>query len=205
MSEDITQRIFEPFFTTKKANEGNGLGLAVVHGIVKNHRGTITVNSTLGEGTSFTLCFPVVHELVVEEKDPEEVLMVDGCEHILLVDDHTELVRLYDEALTALGYHVTTCTDSCQALEIFNAYPEHIDLVVTDHMMPDMTGMEFAEKLLRISPKLPIILITGYDGSNLAKDAKALGICQLLLKPVTASRLAQNIRSVLAFCESDPS
>jgi PAS domain S-box-containing protein len=200
MSEDLSARIFEPYFTTKKVGEGTGLGLATVLGIVQKHGGAITVHSTQGEGTTFTVYLPLHGRAEASDVSPDsrrqEVPRGRG-EHILIIDDEAPMVALQKSKLERLGYVVTEHTASRDALRIFRADPGAFDLVVTDHTMPDMTGMELAAEMLRIRPDLKIILCTGFSESASREDALAIGIHDHIMKPTLPGDLAERIRQAL--------
>jgi PAS domain S-box-containing protein len=162
INDEIIKRIFDPFFTTKEAGAGTGLGLSVVHGIVKNHYGEITVESKPRRGTTFNIYFPEF-EPKEENASVENQELLIGTENILYIDDEESLVQTGKQILEKLGYKVTGKTRSNEALELFKQYPEQFDLVLTDQMMPKMTGIDLAKKILDIRPDIPIILITGYS------------------------------------------
>jgi PAS domain S-box-containing protein len=197
MPHDIQARIFEPFFTTKPLGEGTGLGLAVVHGIVTGHGGAITVESAPGRGTRFDLYFPHCDHHAVTPLSPQAVLRGHG-ERLLLVDDEAALVRLWTVALTDLGYRVTAYTDSRAALEAFRETPEAFDLVITDQTMPQLTGEALARELLRLRPRLPIILCTGQFSLPGEAKPRPLGVRATLLKPVSRLDLSLAIQRLLA-------
>jgi PAS domain S-box-containing protein len=191
-------RIFDPFFTTKAPGEGTGLGLAVVHGVIKNHGGAITVSSEPGEGTAFSVYLPVSDcqaSPVVQNSVP--VPRGNG-QHILFVDDEEVLVSVGKSMLEHLGYKVTTRTDSGEALAAFKARPEDFDLMITDQIMPQMDGADLARALLQIRPTMPVILTTGYSTAMSLEKAKAIGIEELLLKPNTIQTLGDAIRRALS-------
>jgi PAS domain S-box-containing protein len=193
---EIREKIFDPFFTTKAKGEGTGMGLSVVHGIVKSHRGTITVASEPQQGATFQVYLPVIKGGVEYGIKAEESLP-GGNEHILFVDDEKPLVDLGQRMLEGIGYRVTTRTSSIEALELFLAQPERFDLVITDMTMPNMTGKELADEILRIRPDIPLVLCTGYSEIITEKRAKALGIRAFLMKPIVLRELAETIRKVL--------
>ncbi|MEE8142150.1 MAG: ATP-binding protein, partial [Planctomycetota bacterium] len=197
MAPEVVERIFDPFFTTKQVGEGTGLGLAVAHGIVSSHNGAITVRSKLGEGTTFTLYFPRLPETVEATRSVEEPVP-HGKGRILFVDDELALARLGQLTLQQLGYEVTICTSSVEALEIFRARPQNFDLVITDQTMPHMTGEALSEALRRIRADIPIILCTGFSHVIDARRAKALGIDAFCMKPLTMRELGRTIQEVLA-------
>ena len=198
MTPEVTQRIFEPFFTTKGVGEGTGMGLAVVHGIVISHGGSIHVESKPGQGTIFHIYFPEMEARGIEEEDtPFQQEMYMGRGNILLVEDEETLARLGEEALRVLGYEVIVCTSSVKALEIFRADPCRFDAVVTDQTMPDITGEALARELLQIRPDVPIILCTGFSHAISPEKAKAIGIRTYLLKPLLIKDLGRALREVL--------
>ncbi len=196
MDKKITDRIFDPFFTTKERGEGTGMGLAVVLGIVKSHGGTITVESSVDQGSSFDIYLPVIEREVDTETRPK-MAMPTGNEKILFIDDEKALVDLGYQMLERLGYDVTTRTSSIEALELFIAQPPKFDLVITDMTMPNMTGDELARKLMAIRSDIPVILCTGYSERISKEKAQAIGIREFVLKPIIMSELAVTVRKVL--------
>ncbi|MGV8056856.1 MAG: PAS domain S-box protein [Smithellaceae bacterium] len=193
----VIDRIFDPFFTTKNPGEGTGLGLAVVHGIVKTHRGTIIVRSLPDRGTTFEIYLPLIEEKDdITNNDPEKTY-VGGKERIIFVDDEETMTRVGDEMLTKMGYNVLATTSSVAALEAFRLQPEHFDIVITDQIMPDMTGTVMAAELLKIRPNLPIILCTGFSEIATSARLKTIGISGFIMKPFTMATLDATIRKVL--------
>ena len=197
MSHDVQARIFEPFFTTKPPGEGTGLGLAVAHGIVTGHGGAITVESAPGRGTRFDLYFPRCEEIAAAPPPLQAPLHGQG-EHLLLVDDEAALVRLWTVALTDLGYRVTAYTNSRAALEAFRDTPDAFDLVITDQTMPQLTGEALAQEILRLRPRLPIILCTGHVPVAPGTRPRPLGVRATLLKPISRLDLSLAIQRLLA-------
>ena len=191
------ERIFEPFFTTKDVGEGTGLGLAVVHGIVKNMNGDISVESTQGVGSIFRILLPLIID-GSQELDNNALTspIPTGKEKILLVDDEKELVRLGDQLLSNLGYQVQTVTSSQEALEIFTQ-DQDFDLVITDQTMPGLTGMELAKKILDMRPDIPIILCTGYSKEVTDEKIREIGIRSVLMKPISIGDVSRIIRKIL--------
>lgn len=189
-------KIFEPYFTTKEIGKGTGMGLAIIHGIVRESGGTITVDSIRGTGTTFHVYLPIISPESPRPSDPTAPYP-GGQEHILLVDDEAALAETNEDLLTSLGYQVTTMTRSAAALAAFEKAPDVFDLIITDQTMPEITGAELARRVIAIRPDMPIILCTGY--SNLIDDqsAKEIGIRKLILKPLTKAMLAHLIREVL--------
>lgn len=189
-------KIFDPFFTTKEAGSGTGMGLSVVHGVVKDHGGFITVDSQPGVGTSFLLYFPVLNQPAEQQLDEDEDLPV-GNEQILLVDDEQDLLDASEEFLTMLGYRVTTCASGTEALELFSKDPQQFDLVITDQTMPKLQGTQLASQLLALRQDMPIILCTGYSGKINEEEARNAGIKAFCQKPLKQSHLANVVREVL--------
>jgi PAS domain S-box-containing protein len=192
----IIDRIFDPFFTTKEPGKGTGMGLAVVHGIVKNMKGTITVSSTVGEGTTFEVYLP--HISSKPSMGPaRETPVSGGRERILFVDDEEALAEIVKEMIGRLGYRVEIKTDSIDALETFERHPHEYDLVITDQAMPRMTGTQLARKMLAIRSDIPIILCSGFSEVVSAEEAKAAGVTQFVMKPIVRRDFAKSIRSAL--------
>ncbi|MEQ8189093.1 MAG: ATP-binding protein [Candidatus Eremiobacterota bacterium] len=196
MNRSVMERIFDPYFTTKKTGEGTGMGLSVVHGIVKSHGGEITVYSEPGKGTVFHVYIPLVETYQKEEK--EDLLPLrGGKERILFVDDEKNLVDFSIKMLDRLGYKVTSAEDSREALEIFLKEPDSFDIIITDQTMPVMTGVELSEKILNIRSDIPIIICTGFSESIDSEKAEDIGIKQLLMKPFTVKDISLAIRKAL--------
>ena len=193
---DIIDRIFEPYFTTRRKGMGTGMGLAVVHGIVKSHSGAVKVESELGKGTVFRIFFPRIEQEIVDIEETAGTLE-KGNERILFVDDEASLTRLAARMLGSLGYDVITKTNAMEALDLFRSGPEGFDLVVTDFTMPYMTGDKLAVELMAIRSGIPVILCTGYSEKLSAQKVSDLGIRALLLKPIVMKDLAQIVRKVL--------
>jgi CheY-like chemotaxis protein len=192
------------FFTTKAVGEGTGLGLAVVHGIMKSHDGGTSVYSQPGEGTTFHLYFPVIEtEPRAQEIEAAPIPRGHG-EHILFVDDEEVLAALGKKVLERLGYHVTMETSVLEALAAVRDQPGAFDLVITDLTMPVMDGAEFGSQLLQIQPTLRIIISTGYSSVMNAGKARDLGFRELLTKPSTARTLGEMVHRVLHPTSSAP-
>ncbi len=196
MAPEVMERIFDPFFTTKPVDEGTGLGLAVVHGIVKSHQGIITVTSEEGKGTTFFIYFPVSEERFRHSVE-EHYRISRGQGHILLVDDEKIIVEPIQEMLEAQGYQVTSSLTGVEALEWFQTQPDQYDLVITDQILPKLTGTQLAVKLMNIREDIPVIIMTGYQDLLSADHVKQIGVRELLIKPVTEVTLSQTIQDVL--------
>jgi PAS domain S-box-containing protein len=197
MDEETLKHIFEPFFTTKAPGEGTGLGLAIVYGIVKEHEGAVTVHSQPGVGTTFTLYFPgrtwVTPSLV--EPSINRAALGEG-ERLLYVDDEPSICAAIGEYLGRMGYTVTTRSDPREALELVRNAPDSFDVVITDLTMAGLTGLELARQILSLRPAMPIILVSGALGAEVAETARAIGIHRILPKPLEAALLAQAINQL---------
>jgi len=193
---EILPRIFDPFFTTKGLGQGTGLGLSVVHGVVRSFDGAITVESEPGIGSTFRVYLPRVDEKLVQERDAE-LSIPRGSERILFVDDEEMLVEMAGQVMVNLGYTVTAKTSSEEALAVFRKDPGQFDLVITDQTMPGLTGLDLSKQLLLIRGDIPVILSTGYSDVVDADRARAAGIRALVMKPLTKGELARTIRGVL--------
>ncbi len=196
MHHDTIERIFEPYYTTKDKGVGTGLGLSVVHGIVKRHRGAIIVESELGTGSSFSVLFPKIEIHDISDIEDHKRLR-KGSERVLFVDDELALVDLGKQMLSVLGYRPECRTSSIEALEAFKADPNSFDLVITDLTMPNMTGDRLASELLAIRPDIPIILCTGFNEKMTDQKVRSIGIRELLLKPLVMRNVSQSIERVL--------
>jgi PAS domain S-box-containing protein len=196
MTSEVLNRIYDPFFTTKEKGEGTGMGLSVVHGIVKSHGGEVIVHSEPGKGTSFEIYFPAIEKTEIRKTDAVLPLAI-GNERILFVDDEPSLVHIGKQILEPLGYKVEARTSSLEALELFKVKSEKFDLVITDMTMPKMTGDDLAREILKIRTNIPIILCTGYSKKISEGKAEALGVRALVMKPIVAEQLAKIVRQVL--------
>jgi len=198
IAPDVLDHIFEPFYTTKRLGRGSGMGLSVVYGIVKRHKGAVTVRSTTGEGTVFTVYLPVyAGDLSAWMPSPDTGPSEKGRERILLIDDEESILTSLQRVLKLAGYRVTAVKDSTEGLRLFEKEPHEYDLVVTDLTMPKMTGIELAEKIRGIRPGMPVILSTGYNDAISEDEANSLGVRELLLKPTDSRELKKVIRRAL--------
>ncbi|MDY6952139.1 MAG: ATP-binding protein [Thermodesulfobacteriota bacterium] len=192
----LLDRIFDPYFTTEEAGVATGLGLTVAQGIVESHGGAMTVKSELEKGSTFDVYLPLVENPVtVETETPPPV--PKGSERILFVDDEDPVANMGKRMLQHLGYTVTARTSSMDALEVFRNKSDEFDLVITDMIMPNMTGDRLARQLLQIRPDIPIILCTGYSERISEGRAKWLGISKFVVKPLVMREVAETIRSTL--------
>jgi CheY-like chemotaxis protein len=197
MSAEQIERIFEPFFTTKPVGAGTGLGLSLVHGIVLDHSAALEVRSRAGEGTTFSVYLPLIEGEPAQEPVPPAVPPGNG-ELVLVVDDEQSLVSLTEEVLASLGYEPVGCVGGHEALRVFRAAPQRFDAVLTDAIMPEMSGLELLAELRQVRPDLPAVLVSGYGGPDLNAAAAAAGAHAVLMKPLGAADLAQCLAQVLS-------
>jgi len=184
MDEETLERIFEPFFTTKGQNEGTGLGLAVVHGIVEEHEGAISAESQVGVGTTFRVLLPVAEVPEVAALDAFGAVLDGHGERVLVVDDEKSLMETTSKLLRHHNYAPLGFTRASAAWEAFSASPAAFDLVITDLTMPEMVGLELARRMLALRPTLPIVLTTGSLDDSTRDHAATLGVAEVLLKPL---------------------
>ena len=192
------ERIFDPYFTTKDVGKGTGLGLAVIHGIVKDYNGFIHVESTLKKGSSFFVHFPSSEQKVpAEGKAGEDTPLATGNESLLIIDDEETIVDLKKIVLEQLGYKVTAFTESPAALEKIRSSPHQFDLIMTDQTMPDLTGADLTREVLKVRPDMPVIICTGHSTVFSEESALSIGVKKYLRKPVEMKTLTDTIRQVL--------
>ncbi len=196
IAPDIKDKIFDPYFTTKETGKGTGMGLSIIHGIVKRYGGFITLYSELREGTAFHVFLPVIGKDALPETETVKQI-VGGKERVLFIDDEEILASMGKDMLERLGYHVTVRMSSLEALETFQNHPDHFDLVITDQTMPGMTGVDIARRMLQIRPDVPIILCSGYSSVISEDKAKSMGIREFAMKPLSKKDISQLIRKVL--------
>jgi nitrogen-specific signal transduction histidine kinase/ActR/RegA family two-component response regulator len=199
MDEETLKHAFEPFFSTKEPGEGTGLGLAVVHGIVSEHKGSISVLSQPGKGTVFTLYFPACDlPRTGREELTQALTMPRGKgERVLYVDDERLIAGIARKILLRYGYEVTTFFDPIEALAEFAKNPNEYAVAITDLTMPKMTGLDLAKSILEIRPGMPVILATGFTGTLTPDQIKNLGLSGMILKPVTPTTLTSAVYQAL--------
>ncbi|MBF0201532.1 MAG: response regulator [Desulfamplus sp.] len=197
---DIIHSIFEPYFTTKKDGEGTGMGLALVHGIIENYKGSITVKSLEDLGSTFTIHMPVTENPVQSGSDSmsEDEKNSEKCSgRVLLVDDEVAIVKVGKLLLERSGFRVTETTNSIDALDIFSSRPRDFDIVITDMTMPHMTGDVLARRIREVRPEIPIVMCTGYTKQLSRKEALAAGFNGYIKKPFNKDEIVNAIRDVL--------
>lgn len=199
--EEIRDNIFEPYFTTKTAREGTGLGLATVHGIVRDCHGHIECQSDPEKGTVFFLYLPRSESR--HQPSDASTEMPRGTEHVLIVDDEPAIAKLEYRMLSNLGYRVTTKTDSQEALDAVRQAPDSFDLVITDMTMPHMTGDKLAVEIKKIKPEIPVMLCTGYSKKISPETIDEMGIDALFFKPVLHQKIAVSVRNILDATKAD--
>ncbi len=197
MDSSTLEQIFDPYFTTKEKGEGTGLGLAVVHGIVKNHGGEIVVKSKLGEGTAFDIYMPLIKEKEATLPIMNKRELITGKGRLLFVDDEKVLAEMGKEMLENIGYKVDTSVSSIDALEKFKEDPAAYDAVITDYTMPNMTGEKLAKEILKCNSKMPVIICTGYSEGMSIQTNETKGVRAVLMKPVAMNDLAVTLNKVL--------
>ncbi len=198
MSPGVMSHIFDPFYTTKDMGKGNGMGLSIVHGIVKNHEGAITADSEPGRGSIFTVYLPVMKASTKRnDASMDRELAKTLKARILLVDDEAVILSSIQSALTRMNYEVVPSSNGLEALDIFTRAPGEFDLVITDFTMPHISGMDFSTRILEVRPDIPIILCTGFNEEIDEKELKAIGIRELLVKPTSMRELRSLIRKTM--------
>ncbi len=194
MDATIQERVFEPFFTTKAPGEGTGLGLAVVHGIVRSHQGTIRLASETGKGTTFEIYLPAIAATPSPVSADPGLIPRGNGEHILFVDDELPIVRLGERMLQQIGYVAVGESRVSEALARLEREPQAYRLVITDQTMPGLTGLEFAAKIQALRADLPVVLASGYSVALTPERIQAAGVCEVMAKPYTIMTLAETIQ-----------
>jgi CheY-like chemotaxis protein len=200
MDQETKRRIFEPFFTTKEKGKGTGLGLAMVYGIIKQAGGDIWVYSEIGKGTTFKLYFPRVQGRPTEAQPAGGMIAAhEGDETILVVEDETGVRELTAKMLQRMGYTVLTASSGSEAMEISERHPGEIALLLTDVVMPGMSGAQLASELVRKRPGLKVIYVSGYTENTVTHHGVLDAGVDFLAKPFTREDLARKVRATLAF------
>jgi CheY-like chemotaxis protein len=197
MDKKTRERIFDPFFTTKGMGRGAGLGLASVYGIVKGHGGYIDVESVEGSGTTFNIYLPASKGQAIDKEAPSEEIST-GTETVLFVDDEAMILSVGQEILETLGYHVLLARSGKEAVEVYRANQDKIDMVILDMIMPELSGAETYDRLKKINPKIKVLLSSGYSMNSQAEEILARGCNGFIQKPFNLNQLASKIREVLS-------
>jgi PAS domain S-box-containing protein len=203
MEAEVVQRIFDPFFTTKAPGEGTGLGLSVVHGIVREHGGFIRVDSKPGQGTRFEVLLPGVEATADETAVPEAAVAQGRGRRVLYLDDEESLVRMIEALLGRFGYRVSGFTRPGEAFAALRRDPRAFDAVLTDQNMPGVSGLEVAQIVTSIRADLPVILTSGHVPEHLEQDATAAGVREILQKPCTIPELCAALERVTGDAPAD--
>jgi CheY-like chemotaxis protein len=198
MPPQVLARIFEPFFTTKPEGQGTGLGLSVVHGIIKAHDGAISVRSEVGRGTRIEVFLPAIEDRVSSANGAAAEIPRGDGESILYVDDESALCRLVELSLMQCGYHGVAKSDPVEALRLFVESPGRFKVVITDFTMANMSGMDLVSRIREMSPSTPVVLTTGYTGNLDVPALNAAGVTEVLAKPFNRQTLAQCLHRVIA-------
>ena len=200
--EQHRERVFEPFYTTKTIGQGTGMGLSMVHGIVHEHDGHILLESSSENGTATHLLFPIRTVTSISPTPSKASTKAfyhpaQNSGHIVIIDDEESLVNFLNDLFTSHGYRVTTYTDSRLAREEIPELLADIDLIITDHTMPGITGTQLAKEVLELKPELPIILCTGFSFKVDEKTAYSIGISRFLRKPISSNKLLREVEQLL--------
>ncbi|HEV8547930.1 MAG TPA: ATP-binding protein, partial [Polyangiaceae bacterium] len=198
MAPETLKHIFEPFFTTKLPGEGTGLGLAVVHGIVRDHEGAITVDSEPGRGSTISVYLPEHEAALIEERTARSELRRGRGERVLFVDDEAVLCRSVSSLLERLGYSVTARSDPGEALDLFRKSPQAFDVVLTDLTMPGLTGVDIAREVQKLCPEKPVLMMSGFHSTWTPEALRAVGVVELIRKPLGALQLSETLGRVFS-------
>ena len=194
---DVVDRIFDPFFTTRGVGKGTGLGLSLVHGIVTDLGGAIDIRSTVGEGTRFAIWLPVTTDVGKPAAEAVRELPRGHGETVMIVDDEPMLVALAEEMLAGLGYEPVGFESSRVALRVFRDSPQRFDVVLTDEAMPELVGTDLAREIRLLRPDIPVILMSGHGGATLVQQAAAIGVKEVLHKPLQRVDIAESLARAL--------
>jgi CheY-like chemotaxis protein len=200
MAPETVQRIFEPFFTTRQVGQGTGLGLSVVHGVMRSHQGAVDVQSTLGIGSTFSLYFPALAPVNTTQAAPENIANITASgqgQRVLYVDDDEALVFLVRRVLTRKGFDVTTFTSPQEALAWLRDDPQRVDLLVTDYNMPGYSGVDLLRDVKAFRANLPVALASGYVTPEIEHNALTHGASALIHKPNDVSELCDTVQRLL--------
>jgi CheY-like chemotaxis protein len=197
IASDVAARMFEPFYTTKGPRQGTGLGLALVHAIVTDHGGAIEVETLQGVGTLVHVYLPCAPDHVVEAETREAQTPRGNGQTVLLVDDDRAMLAMAEDMLAQLGYEPVSYDNSVKALEAFRAGPKRFDAVLTDELMPELTGTQLAQRVKELRPELPVLIATGYGGPELRQRARDAGVSQVVNKPYESGTIAQALAAAL--------
>jgi signal transduction histidine kinase/CheY-like chemotaxis protein len=197
IAPEVIDRIFEPFFTTKPAGRGTGLGLALVHSVVSEHKGFINVESDLGRGTTFTVWLPRAY---AEEgaADAEKSMPMGAGQVVLAVDDEVDVLHALEEMLAQLGYEPVGFNDSREALKAVRADPRRFDAIVSDEVMPELIGTQLATEVRKMNPTMPVVIASGYGGAGFEARALAAGVNRVLRKPYRMAEIAEALATFFA-------
>src|SRR5450631_2790955 len=194
---EVLERMFDPFFATRSVGEGTGLGLSLVHGIVADLGGAIDVRTTVGRGTTFTIWLPIAGEVAAPSAERATDLPRGNGQTVMIVDYEKPLVALAEEILAELGYEPIGFSSSAAALEAFREAPRRFDIVLTDETMPELIGTDLARQIRLLRSDIPIVLMSGYSGPQLLERARAIGIREVLRKPLQSRDIAECFGRVL--------
>ncbi|BAY07228.1 hybrid sensor histidine kinase/response regulator [Calothrix sp. NIES-2098] len=194
--KNLLERIFEPFFTTKELSKGTGLGLSTAIGIVKNHRGFVTVDSEVGKGSQFNVYLPAIEQLATQEIDDCD-LPRGNDELVLVVDDEDSIQEVTKTLLEDYNYKTISASNGVEAISVYTKYRDEISLVLMDIQMPSIDGLMAIRVIQQINPSVKIIAISGFSANSKLLEVNSIGVQAFLLKPYTINKLLETIQSVL--------